>query len=126
MMGMAPATASPAEWMTGLRDRALEWVRGQQPAGETEAYAGLILAFGLAEAGAQEDAADGLANATLRLDATGDEIHRLLAASFRYRIEEALAGREHHGPLPGDMIGAVGLLGLLERYVVDRLRKQLR
>ena len=84
---MAPGP-SAAAWMLGLRDRALEWVRRQQAEGETERYARLILAFGLAKAGADGEARDILAEGALRLDAAGDEAHRWLAAAFRYRIEE--------------------------------------
>src|SRR5207253_7378744 len=52
-----------------------------------------------------------------------NEAHTWLYNAFEYRIRQALDGKPHTGPLPGEQLEYLESVDRLERYVVDRLRK---
>jgi hypothetical protein len=55
-----------------------------------------------------------------------DEAHTFLLQSFEYRINEALEGRPHTGPLPAKLMERRNAMVPILRYIVDRLRKHSR
>jgi hypothetical protein len=122
---MTPATLTPAAWMLDLRGRALEWVRRQPLTGETEAYARLMFAFGLARTGAGAEARSELDEAGGLLQ-RADDAHQALEAAFRFRVGEALAGRPPAGPLSEEVLARIAALDRFVSYAVDRLRKGSR
>jgi hypothetical protein len=98
-------------------------VRGYGHGNQTENYADLVFAFGLASVGDAASAVNILVAEGAELTAL-DAAHRACFACYEYRIREALAGRPHGGTLPAvQMVQLEGLERLL-RFVVDRLRKQ--
>jgi cellulose synthase operon protein C len=86
------------------------WANLESPAetAVTGAYIDLMFAFGFASLGENQASRDLLASAHSVLsrarDGAGDkdEAHQLLVEGFRYRIEQAMAGKPHRGPLPSD------------------------
>lgn len=71
----------------------------------TRSYVDLIFAFGHARLGNADAARLLLEEATAALAKASDAenaatVHRLLSSAFRFRIEEAIAGRRHRGSLP--------------------------
>src|SRR5918995_3400283 len=95
----------------------------------TGAYVDLMFAFGHARLGDEAAARQLTAAAAVTLGSANHPIHTWLFDAYRYRIEQAIAGGSHEGPLP------VGLLrsyaGMDEdrasessrRYAVDRVRQ---
>jgi hypothetical protein len=128
------------QWLTQLCERARQWAgrqghdalyAGKNP--RTAEYIDLLFAFGLARLN-EVDASRRLlqrASAVLSLE---DDSHQILLAGFRYRVEQALAGRPHSGPLPAEQHEYLELLskgkkenhGVEARYIVDRMRKVSR
>jgi cellulose synthase operon protein C len=124
------------QWLTRLRDRAREWAgrqgldvlyAGSEP--RTSEYIDLVFSFGLARLGETEASRRLLQHASAVL-AEQDDVHQVLLAGFRYRIEQALAGKPHGGPLPGEQLEYLEMLPkkprdghvTAPRYVVERMR----
>jgi hypothetical protein len=92
----------------------------------TNAYAGFVFAAGFARLGQRARARQLAGQAAAGLEPwIRDEIHALLAAAFSARIEQAIARRPRHAPLPGPLIEQLNALGRAARYKVDRLREAL-
>ena len=130
-----------SERMRLVRDRALrvhrlveKWHAGEDVR-VNKPYVDLMFAFGLAKLGEATAARDLLKQAedTLlepsRPADPPDKAHAFLLKAFVYRIENALQGRPHTGPLPPDMMAKLeklddgrGLAGINPRYIADRMR----
>ncbi len=137
------------QWLTRLCERAREWAALQGhdalydgKATRTADYLDLLFAFGLARLGEADASRRLLRRATDGLAERGDA-HNTLLAGFRYRTEQALAGKPHGGPLPTDQLEYLEELGreyearhregrydpnqpVNPRYIVDRMRKVSR
>jgi hypothetical protein len=102
------------------------WLAHVAPAEEataqTPAYVDLIFSFGLARLGENDAARDLLARARHALHGK-DDAHGFLLSAYEFRIRQALGGKPHAGPLPDERLQELEELGILQRYVVDRLRK---
>jgi hypothetical protein len=122
-----------ASWMANLCDKAREWIRKNSKPGSvsalciptTSAYADLIFAFGLARLG-EVDASRALADRAKGVLADKDEVHSVLYRAYRHRIEEAVAGRPHAGPLSEDVRQSLQRLDKMNCFIVDRLRQHSR
>jgi hypothetical protein len=123
----------PGPWLLGLCYEALGWIRRNSKPKTvsapniptTSAYAQLVFAFGLArlgEAGASRSLTEQAEGVLLGKD----EIHEVLCRAYRYRIDEALAGRPRAGPLPEGVLVQIERLDKMPRFVVDRLRQHSR
>src|SRR5262249_13459448 len=88
-------------------------------------YASLIFGFGLARLGQPDGARELLSRAQATL-AGRDEAHQFLSRAYGSRIQQALDGQRHSGPLPVDLLQELEIMERLQRYVVDRLRKHSR
>jgi hypothetical protein len=98
-------------------------------------YVELMFAFGLAKLGEATAARDLMRSALERLlepiTATGrpDLAHEFLGKCFVWRIENALQGKPHAGPLPAEMMERLETIDehrgttLGWRYIIDRLRE---
>jgi hypothetical protein len=110
---------------------------------QTSSYIDLMFAFAHARLGEAGSAQALLAVAAERLDATGHSAHRFLLEAFRWRIDQALAGKPHAGPLPPEQIEYLDQIRQdvkkLESelaspdpvltsppYVIERMRKESR
>jgi hypothetical protein len=119
------------DWFLKLPQRISQWLHrinrpglGANPA-DTEGYAYLILAYGLARLGESQEARKLLARAKERLGER-DEVHSVLLEVFDYRIGQALEGKPLSGPLPPEQIEYIEHMERLIRYRVDRLRQHSR
>jgi hypothetical protein len=127
-------------WLMQLCVRARQWASRQghdalyadkQP--RTAEYIDLLFAFGLARLGEGGTSRQLLQRASAGL-AEGEDAHQLLLAGFRYRIEQALAGKPWGGPLPFEQLEYLEMLpderrtdeNVPARYVVDRMRSVSR
>jgi hypothetical protein len=112
------------QWMTDLAELAQRWVRDnagdQKP--PMDAYVNLYFAFGLARLG-EADAARGLLAQAQAALAGKDEAHAYLLEAYRYRILQALDGKQHGGPLPVELLDKIKGMQTLQNYIVDRLRR---
>lgn len=122
-------------WLTQLCERARKWVerQGQDSIfaprdARTPEYVDLLFAFGLGRVGEGDASRQLLRRAEVGL-AAGDDAHQLMLNGFRYRIEQALGGKPHGGPLPTDLLEYLEVLSRDRqsnqtdlRYVVDRMR----
>jgi hypothetical protein len=114
-------------WLLGLCYEALGWIRKNSKPGTvsapniptTSAYTELVFAFGLARLG-EAGASRSLIEQAAGVLRGKDEVHEVLGQAFRYRIDEALAGRPHAGPLPE------AVRGHIDRLIVERLRQHSR
>ena len=130
-----------------LRDLVLAWCEECEEKGvavttvrQTSGhYVDLIFSFGLARLGESMHARELLKSAESAVAAKkpargqGDdayEVHEFLLRAFRYRIEQALQGRPHIGPLSAELRDQLdrsmskGSTGNTSRYIVDRMRQQ--
>src|SRR5258708_5134523 len=96
------------KWLTQLCERARRWAGKQGLDGlyhdkdpRTVDYIDLLFAFGLARLGEGDASRRLLQRASASL-AQHNDVHKLLLTGFRYRIEQALGGKPHDGPLPGE------------------------
>lgn len=136
---IAPLPTDPRERLLRLHELARHWltevnppgfrdkrgnVQPEAPEGATFAYSDLMFAFGLARSAA-EPAARLAQSAGQTLGQTNPLAAWLLEA-FAYRIEQALQGRPHQGPLPASLLGRLERLESIEHYAVDRLRQNSR
>jgi hypothetical protein len=124
------------KWMTQLCERVHHWAGNQgsdalyaDKDARTVDYIDLLFSFALARLG-ETDASRRLhrrAEANLK---ERDDAHHVLMKGFEYRIEQALAGKPHGGPLPTELLEYLEMLakaprtkeGLEPRYVIDRMR----
>jgi hypothetical protein len=121
------------ERLLRLRDLAHRWIAKQTlPGGGvdaeprfTGAYADLTFAFGLARLGEAAACRDLLLQAWQVLE-DQDLVHHLLLQAYDYRIQQALKGQAHTGPLPAEQLEALERMETLTRYRVDRLRHHSR
>jgi hypothetical protein len=110
---------------------------------QTSSYIDLMFAFAHARLGEAGSAQALLAAAAERLDGSGHSAHRFLLEAFRWRIDQALAGKPHGGPLPPEQIEFLDQIRQdvkkLESelpspdpvltsppYVIERMRKESR
>jgi hypothetical protein len=100
-------------------------------------YVDLMFAFGLARLGEMTTARDLMNSAVKALknkwnpDPIHQRAHDFLADAFVYRIEHALQGKPHSGPLSDPLLKRLetidegrSLQGMQPRYAVDRFREQ--
>jgi hypothetical protein len=118
------------QWMLGLPDKVQQWVNlntkdGVGPLLATEAYADLIFAFGVARLG-ESDSSRALLQRAQGVLQGKDNAHALLLQAFSFRIQQALEGKPHTGPLPADFLQAVERRDNMEKYLVNRLRQDSR
>jgi hypothetical protein len=130
------------EWRVAtLPEHAQEWLRrlpvAEGESGLTPSYADLIFAFAMARLG-ETAACHRLLHRARRplAEQAGrgyDEAHDFLMRAYVYRIEQALAGKPHQGPLPPDLLRRLDDLNSEQsadarfaRYVVDLLRHSSR
>jgi hypothetical protein len=116
-------------WMLGLRELAQEWrILEAEPMhgmAQTSAYIDLIFAFGLARLGSADETRTLRERAALALGER-DEAHQFLWGAYEYRIQQALDGKPHTGPLLREQMEYLDYMERLPRYVVDRLHKHSR
>jgi hypothetical protein len=133
------------QWMMNLCDQAQFWVLEMKESSRdasskeelTCGYIDLIFAFGLARLGEHDACRQLLQRAKTALDGHG-EVASILLQAYNYRVEQALAGKPHAGPLPAELLEYLEALsakennrpgeneGRIQRYAVDRLREHSR
>jgi FtsH ternary system domain X7 len=117
-----------------------KWITFDQDEEKTEvnrAYVDLMFAFGMARLGEATAARNDLLgraakvllaprndNGQRQRSGNPNPVHAFLLDAFAYRVEEALAGKPHAGPLSAELIERMEQLGNLHRYMVDRMREQ--
>jgi hypothetical protein len=131
-----------SERMRLVRDRARtvhryveKWHAGEDVK-VNKPYVDLMFAFGLAKLGEVTTARDLMKNAQAKLlEPVGpkdrpDPAHEFLFKAFYWRIENALQGKPHAGPLPPELMARLETIDAdrnnqaSKRYVVDRMRQQ--
>ena len=131
------AGAADAERIRIVRDRAMRvhrlvmaWHAGEEVK-VNEPYVDLLFAFGMAKLGEATAARDLIATASAKAFAgEPDPAREFLVNAFIWRIENALAGKPHSGPLPPAMMAKLATLdegrgnNLGWGYPVNRLREQ--
>jgi hypothetical protein len=80
---------------------------------QTPAYVDLFFAFGMARLGEVTAARGLLRQAAAAIEQVGTEAHAFLLQALQYRVEQALAGKPHAGPLP-----------LEQREYLDNMRQE--
>jgi hypothetical protein len=119
------------EWLVALADSCPEWLARMPKdamacdTAATTAYGDLTFAFGLARLDETEAARRLLQRARAALS-NKHEVHTNLLKAYAYRIEQALAKKEHRGPLPAEFLREQEQLESIQRYVVERLRSDSR
>jgi hypothetical protein len=122
-------------WLVDLPGRVERWVAArtfpttEADAGDTNAYAHLMLAFGLARLGDDNVATRLLGRAEEWLKERGgpeQDVHVVLLQAFRHRIEQALQGKPVAGPLPAEVLEYAAQMPQEVRFKVDRLRMTSR
>jgi hypothetical protein len=118
------------DWMGKLCDKAQIWLEENrdpvvQNPPPTKAYADLLFAFGMARLG-EADAGKQLAKRARPALNGPNAVHSFLFKAFEARIQEALEGKPHSGPLPAALMDDLGRMALLDRYVVERVRHNSR
>lgn len=132
-----------------LEKMALRWIQlDNDHANEiNRAYVSLLFAFGLARLGDATLARDRIEEAGNVLqakwesnrrsdDGKVDPVHDYLFEAFKFRIEQALSGKPHAGPLSIELLDRLDQVDLqhrganktasLPRYMIDRMREQSR
>jgi cellulose synthase operon protein C len=128
--------AQTAETLRQLRMPFHKWLArdvGEKTLMENQAYADLIIAFGLARLGEQDEVKKLLQEAATVLE-KGDPTHRCLVALYRYRIEQVVAGKPLTGTLPPALLATVTPTGkegvgdpiTMHHYTVLRARELSR
>jgi len=135
-------------WIEDIRQRVRHWHGAQTYADlrtdPTAAYIDLLFAFGFARLG-EVSAAENLVNhsKTILTATTGEtaEAHEFLLQAFAWRINEVVAGRNHAGPLPNEMLDYLAQMRAdaqakprpadhhhrdLRNYAIERMREQSR
>jgi hypothetical protein len=106
---------------------------------QTAAYIDLFFAFGFARLGEPGLARALMEKASAALGAADSEAHTFLLEAFRYRIDQAVAGKPHAGPLPAEQLEYLDQMrreadalpkddvaGRLKPYLVERMKEQSR
>src|SRR5262249_587172 len=124
------------DWLLQLPHQVEQWVHRNPFPGidadpyDTNAYAELMLAFGLARLGEDRVCRGLMASARKWLDTRGAhqaEVHKVLLQAFDYRIHQALAGKPAAGPLPQELLEYVAkALDEDMCYKVNRMRMRSR
>jgi hypothetical protein len=127
------------QWLAELAELARTWIRekGQllvygKGVPKTEAYVDLLFAFGLAKLG-ERDACNRLRERAKQALGEAGQAHQFLLEAYEYRIQQALEGKLHRGPLPLEQMEYLALLDDMRKknkemagtgatYVIDRLR----
>jgi len=127
-----------SERIRQVRDRAMrvhklveKW---QEDVKVNKPYVELMFAFGLAKLGEVTAARDLMKSAGDKLlektdKGSPDPAHEFLLKAFVWRIENAIQGKAHAGPLPAEMMARIETLDdgrnnqASKRYIVDRLRQ---
>ena len=112
----------PLQHLLHWNHLAQEWLQANP---RDVAYSLLLHSFGLARLGERTESRSLLREAQQRMR-PGEPAEKLLLRAFTYRIEEAREGRPHRGPLPVSLREQIQSAPSTARYVVDRLRMQLR
>jgi len=121
-------------WLAAALDRLAARLAGIQrkrsrveaPPELTSAYTAFVFAAGFARLGERARAEELARAARGALEPVlADDVHALHAAAFAARIEQALARRPRHTPLPQPLIERLHALDRVARYKVDRLRESL-
>ena len=122
-----------------LHESALEWCdRCEHVRATSGHYVDLIFSFGLARLGEPIASREMLKKAEEEIAARNkqkggeetSEVHEYLLRAFRFRIEQALQGRPHIGPLPLDWREQLDQAmpkaqsASQARYFIDRMREQ--
>jgi hypothetical protein len=126
------------DWLLELPARVEKWVHrnpfpnlnADADPFDTNAYAEIMLAFGLARLGEDRVCGELLQSARSWLEKrAGDQnpVHAVLLDAFEYRIHQALTGKAVGGPLPPEQMAAISKdLNQNMRYKVDRMRMRSR
>lgn len=105
---------------------------------QTPAYIDLAFAFGLARIGESGECRILAQLAAQDLDRSGQEVHSFLLQAFQFRIDAAIAGKPHAGPLPNEQLEYLQQLhqefdplpNTDQRkycpYAIERMRKESR
>jgi hypothetical protein len=121
-------------WLAAALDRLAAQLAGIQrkrsrveaPPELTNAYTAFVFAAGFARLGERERAQQRAGEARTALEPVlADDVHAFNIAAFAVRIEQALARRPRHAPLPEPLIERLHALDRVARYKVDRLRESL-
>jgi hypothetical protein len=123
--------APSADDLLRLHQAARAWVsdpKDPEPTKNSLPYVDLIFAFGLARLGEGSAARELAQKAADALAAKRDVIHDILLAAYRYRIDQALSGKPHAGPLPAELLEWIHRFDASEVFkyrqnVVMRLRE---
>jgi hypothetical protein len=132
-------------WLRTLCDRAQTWVvetggltgfvegRGRRGGPKsvpinipTNGYVDLLFAFALASVGDVTAARELFQRGDAILTQETDEVHQWLLAAFRYRVLQAMEGKEHRGTLPLELLAMLESMPKSSRYPVERLRSKSR
>ncbi|MHB1426087.1 MAG: hypothetical protein ACYC3I_23230 [Gemmataceae bacterium] len=117
------------EWLKILGDKARGWIEDNRDILDrkppTNAYADLLIAFGLARLSETDDAKRLLQRARDVLSGE-NHVHRFLLTAFEDRIRNVLDGRPHTGPLPRALLEELEYMDMLDRYVIERVRHNSR
>jgi hypothetical protein len=125
------------DWLLELPARVEKWVHRDLfpnlPAHadpyDTNAYAELMLAFGLARLGEDRICRELVNSARKWLNTRGGqqaEVHQVLLTAFDYRIHQALSGKPIAGPLPQEQLRVMAKLDQNMRYKIDQMRMRSR
>ncbi len=117
------------QWMKRLPDIVHRWIEDNKDILDrktpTSAYADLFVAFGLARIGEAREARKLLQRAGRSIQRAGT-VHSFLFRAYSIRIERALEGKPHSGPLPESLFADLEGMEPLSRYVIERLRHNSR
>jgi hypothetical protein len=135
-------------WLEEMRGKVQSWyveqTKADPAADPTTAYIDLLFAFGFARLGEAARARDLMRTSTAVLDDTAADTrdaHLVLLQGYTWRIEQALQGLPHAGPLPRELLEYLAQMHAeAERlprsneynkrrtgpYAVERLREQSR
>lgn len=123
------------DWLLRLPTLVATWVGIRQFASaeadprDTQAYADLMLAFGLGRLGEETTARQLLSRAKAWLSERGGaeaDVHQVLLEAFDFRVQQALAGKALAGSLPANLVEYTAAMAQEVRFKVDRLRMTSR
>jgi hypothetical protein len=137
-IGLGERRRAFRDWLLQLPGRVEQWIHRNPfprvPADadpyDTNAYAELMLAFGLARLGEDQVCRQLMSNARTWLDSRRgpqEKVHDVLRNAFEYRIHQVLSGKPAAGPLPQAQLEYMAnQLDHNMRYKVDRMRMRSR
>ena len=121
-------------WITECYSKGVQTTHASKALDTTQAYKDLLFAFGLAKLG-EVGECHRLKQAATQVLGERDKVHSFLLNAFTHRIDQALAGRPHSGPLPPEFHEHLQEMALeakkssderVNAYIVDRLRGESR